>query len=110
MNSRSQNTACGVKGIDADIVVAHDKKMGLRQFCCRGRVSGKGEPLPGTNVLGTGVLGSRKEHSAGTALEPSALPQRVEQVSAPNPGSGWSLPSSVSFLSPWPLCSWAVGT
>lgn len=91
MNSRSQNTACGAKGIDADIVVARDKETGLRQFC-QGRVSGEGEPLPG-------CAGLQEGKSAGTVLELSALPQRVQQLSAPSPGSGWSLPTSVSFLS-----------
>lgn len=52
MNSRSQNTACGVKRIDVAIVVARDKKTGLRQSFCRRRVAREGEPLSGDLCAG----------------------------------------------------------
>lgn len=117
MNSRSQNTACGVKGIDTGILVAHDKKIGLRQLSCQGRVSGEGEPLPGTAVLGADVLGSRRDTQSRDCPGAVSPPPRSAAGLCPQPRVwlvsshlGWSFPTSVSFLSLWALCSWVVGT
>lgn len=92
MNSRSQNTACGVKRIDAGVVVAGDKATGLRQSFCWRRAAGEAEPWAGGPRVEPfpqrrDARGAPSPPPGGADLGASAAPH----ASAPSPGSGRSL-------------------